>query len=176
MLSQEHRSNFDTCSIVSGIRNGVFAGIVSELDARDGKCLQTRYANLAIPIRLAGYDSKPARVRRGNPVKFISRAEGGRYPQIGEPTSVLRLLRFELPRVMDLPPEADWEIAEWAGRLAREANEARQRKVVDRRKPADRRKSVMGTQSATPAESQGGDDTGSINRQRVAAHGQQVTA
>jgi hypothetical protein len=112
MLSQEHRSNFDAYSMVSGMRNVVFAtGIVSELDARGGKLLQTRYANLAIPFRLADHDSMPARVRRGNPVKIIGRVEGGRHPQTGEPTSVLRVLRFESPRVMDLPPEAAWEVS-----------------------------------------------------------------
>jgi len=112
MLSKEQRSQVDTYSHKGGMRNLVYAtGIVAELDARGGKLLQSRYANLALPFRLRDADSMPRWLKRGNPVKVVGRFEASRHPDTGEPTGIIRVLQFDVPKVIDLPPEAAWEVS-----------------------------------------------------------------
>lgn len=112
MLSMQ-RGPIDTYSQRNGMRNLVFTtGIISELGKRGGELLQTRYENLALPFVLNHErDSMPRWVKLGNPVKITGRFEGGRHPETGEPTGLIRVMYFDFPRVVDLPPAEAWDIS-----------------------------------------------------------------
>lgn len=110
MLSMEQRGLQEFYRYRNGMVNLAYVtGYVMQLSARGGMLLQTRNTNQAIPFEMSQRDKVPSTVRVGSIIKILGRVEGGRHPETGEPTGVLRVLRFETPRVLDLPPMEAWQ-------------------------------------------------------------------
>lgn len=110
MLSMEQRGLQEFYRYRNGMTNLAYVtGYVTKLSARGGLLLQTRNANQAIPFEMSQRDKVPSTVRVGSIIKILGRIEGSRHPETGEPTGVLRVLRFETPRVLDLPPMEAWQ-------------------------------------------------------------------
>lgn len=110
MLSMEQRGLQEFYRYRNGMVNLAYVtGYVTKVTSRGGLLLQTRNTNQAIPFEMAARDKVPSNVRVGSITKILARVEGGRHPETGEPTGVLRVLRFETPRVLDLPPMEAWQ-------------------------------------------------------------------
>jgi hypothetical protein len=93
----------------NGMRNLLWVtGYVGDLSTRGGRLYTSGNGNQAIPFELAATDSMPRNLREGSATKIIGRIEGRRDATTGEPTAVVRVLSFQVPRVLDMPPESAW--------------------------------------------------------------------
>lgn len=120
MLSLEQRNYVELYNKVGGMRNVAYiSGLAQKITARGGFIQQTPNLNQMIPFELEGKASMPANIRDGSVIKIVARV-GGRLvkPKEGaDPKAplqremVLRVLKFETPSVLEMPPEAAWAMS-----------------------------------------------------------------
>ena len=109
MLSAESQFSSEVYAYKNGMCNLLWVtGYVGSLHARGGMLYTSGNGNQAIAFELAPTDSMPRRIREGSVTKIVGRIEGRRHPQTGEPTAVVRVLSFQVPRVLDMPPDSAW--------------------------------------------------------------------
>ena len=110
MLSVESQFSSEVYAFKNGMRNLLWiTGYVGDLTARGGRLYTSGNGNQAIPFELAPTDTMPKRLRNGSVTKIVGRIEGRRDAATGEPTAIVRVLSFQVPRVLDMPPESAWE-------------------------------------------------------------------
>ena len=120
MLSREQRNHVDTYAFRNGMRNIAYiSGIARNVTGRTGFIQQTRNLNQMIPFELDSGDQMPAWVSDGKVVKIVARvtARVVKKKDESDPKSaalretVLRVLKFEMPSVLEMPPEAAWAMS-----------------------------------------------------------------
>lgn len=108
MLSVEQRSNRAAYKFRNGMINlGSMIGFVTDVNPRGGMLAQTQNANMSIPFEMGPHDRMPRNIKKGSIVKLVGRMEG-RTHENGESTMVFRVLFFDNPRVLEMPPEETW--------------------------------------------------------------------
>lgn len=109
MLSQEQRSSRRTYRFRNGMTNlGTLIGYAKELTHRGGLMVQTQNKNHGLPFVLGQHDSMPKSVKENGVTKILGRIEGRRHEVTGDPTLVFRVLGFDNPRVIEMPPHDVW--------------------------------------------------------------------
>jgi hypothetical protein len=120
MLSREQRNHVDMYALRNGMRNIAYiSGIARNVSARSGYIQQTRNLNQLIPFELDGTDSMPGWIREGAVIKIIARVTGRLVRRNDDSDSkggqqremVLRVMKFEVPSVLEMPPEAAWAMS-----------------------------------------------------------------
>jgi hypothetical protein len=110
MLSVESQFSSEVYAFKNGMRNLLWiTGYVGDLTSRGGRLYTSGNGNQAIPFELSSTDTMPRRLRNGSVTKIVGRIEGRRDAVTGEPTAIVRVLSFQVPRVLDMPPESAWE-------------------------------------------------------------------
>lgn len=121
MLSREQRNHVDMYALRNGMRNIAYiSGIARNVTARSGFIQQTRNLNQLIPFELDGSDTMPGWIREGAVIKIIARVNGHVLKRSGEPDAkggglqremALKVMKFEVPSVLEMPPEAAWAMS-----------------------------------------------------------------
>jgi hypothetical protein len=120
MLSKEQRHRMDHISYRNGMRNIVYiAGLARGITAKGGWIQQTRNENHMIPFVVDEGSVVPSWVRDRSVVKVVGRISGAMLPRENEAdpagvrqrVAVLRAIHFELPSVLEMPPEEAWTMS-----------------------------------------------------------------
>jgi len=108
MISIEQRRRDQMYQYRGGMLNAAWvAGVARRITPRGGFIQQSNNLNQMIGFVLEDGDSMPNSVREGSNLKVIGRIHSSR--EGAEPVVVLKVLAFETPSIIDMPPRAAWE-------------------------------------------------------------------
>ena len=108
MISIEQRRRDQMYQYRGGMLNAAWvAGVARGITPRGGFIQQSNNLNQMIGFVLEDGDSMPGWVREGSNLKVIGRIHSSR--EGAEPVVVLKVLSFETPSIIDMPPREAWE-------------------------------------------------------------------
>ena len=108
MISIEQRRRDQMYQYRGGMLNAAWvAGVARGITPRGGFIQQSNNLNQMIGFVLEEGDSMPGWVREGTNLKVIGRIHSSR--EGSEPVVVLKVLAFETPSIIDMPPREAWE-------------------------------------------------------------------
>ena len=108
MISIEQRRRDQMYQYRGGMLNAAWvAGVARGITPRGGFIQQSNNLNQMIGFVLEEGDSMPGWVREGANLKVIGRIHSSR--EGSEPVVVLKVLAFETPSIIDMPPREAWE-------------------------------------------------------------------